>query len=1029
MTTRNRARLSRSFLLASAAFIVAAPTAALAQSAPQPASQAKPAQVDEVVVTGFRQTYLNAVATKRESIEISDSISADGLGRFPDLNVGEAIQRLPGVQLNREADSRNATISLRGLPGSFARTTLNGVAFADPILSTATNTASTPLGAFNSDIFTSITIIKSPDAADLAGGLSGNVDLRIAPALARKDGGFLKLANEYDSLGGLSSPAGTIGLNHHFSPNFAVFGTVAYKDEKFRRDSISVNSWANKLGSIQVGNQLAPGSNPVYDALIAQFPGGVFYPTQVRQFSRLNLGHLLSSSAGFEWKPTDQLKIGVTAFYTERNLDQGTNDLIYDDTTAGNSTNTALNATSRVAHFTSLGTPFLVNTPTGQKAYINQFTAENVQVFDSARSEPAQQSTWSINPSIEFRNDLWRASGTATVSRAHVLANQIELDIQQSPGLNKTPAANGVQGNGITTSYFTGGTDLSKFQEVINTPNGIHIDPNGYPVASAANQATQAGDAAGNKFGVTGTNGESNNSLDAVQGDLERFFPEGHFLTSLQVGARYERDRFVSTGSRNTSLGTLSANINGSMVEAEPAASDFFGGHAGGYTSNWMRANINKVLAAITPINPATLPAQFTLDPTTGVFLTPYGLVNNYWDPNYFQNNFTNANDVVSAYVMAKFNGKLFDIPVRGNVGVRWERTHNTLTALDCVNCSSALATRALPVVHSLTQRTYEQTYQYALPSFMVAADLSDKLVLRAAAYSTYVRPQPRDNVPTTAVIVPEPAGTTPTVFYTSPTYTVVAGAPNLKPYTSNSFDVSLEWYNRPGGLISIDVFQKNIKGYIGPITDANLLCPANGLINGVDVGLGTLTRVGATCVSSNTFPDSSGHQVAALVSISGQTNLLPMTVRGVEFNVQENLDFLPGLWRNFGGDFNVSYTEVSGKDASGNAITLPSVSKINYNLIGYYETGRWGVRLIYNHRGSYPLAAGNTFVGDARSVKARSQLDASATFNVNSAISVSVDAFNLTDATRSEYENDPMLPRRIDYDGKTVTVSVRAKF
>jgi TonB-dependent receptor len=998
---------------------------AYAQAAPATPA----AEVDAVVVTGYRQSLESAVNTKRATVEISDSISSDGLGRFPDLNVGEAIQRIPGVQINREADSRNATISLRGLPGTFARTTLNGVAFADPILSTATNTASTPLGAFNSDVFTSITVIKSPDAADLAGGLSGNVDLRIAPALSRKDGGFVKFSEEYNTLGKLASPEATIGFNHHFGSDFAVFGTVAYKKENFRRDSISVNSWATKLGSIQVGNQGAAGANPVYDALALRFPGGVFYPNQVRQFSRRNVGHLLTTATGVEWKPTDQLKLGVTGFYTERNLDQGTNDLLYDDTNAGNATNTALNATSKVVHFLTLGTPYVVNTPSGPKAYINSFTAENVQTFDSTRSEPAKQQTWAVNPSIEFKNDTWRLAGIGTVSRAEVLANQIELDIQESPGTNRILAPNGVQGNGITTSLYTGGTDLSGLQETLNTPNAIHIDPNGYPVGSAANQATQAGDAAGNKYGVTGTNGQSKNELDAVQVDAERYFADGHFLSGLQVGGRFEHDKFVSIGSRNTSLGTLAGAINGSMVSPEPALSDFFGGQAGGHSPNWVRSNIAQVLAAITPINPAALPAQFALNPATGVFLTPYNLINNYWDPNFFQNNFTNANDITSVYAMAKFNSSILSIPVRGNFGVRYEHTRNTLTSLDCVNCGSALATTPAPVIHSLTTRTYKQDYHYVLPSFLAAADLTDKLVLRFAAYSTYVRPQPRDNVPTTAVTVPEPAGTTPAVFFTSPTYVVVAGAPTLKPYRSDSFDVSLEWYNRHGGLISVDAFQKNVKGYIGPITDTNVLCPASGLVNGVNVGLGTLTRVGATCVSSNTFPDSSGHQVAALVNISGQTNLLPLTVRGVEFDVEQNLDFLPGFWKNFGGGFNLSYTQVSGKDSAGNKITLPSVSKYNANLIGYYETPLFGVRLVYNYRGKYPLAAGNTFVGDAREVKARSQLDASATLNINKTVSISVDAFNLTDATRSEYENDPRLPRRIDYDGRTFDLTVRANF
>jgi len=61
--------------------------------------------------------------------------------------------------------------------------------------------------------------------------------------------------------------------------------------------------------------------------------------------------------------------------------------------------------------------------------------------------------------------------------------------------------------------------------------------------------------------------------------------------------------------------------------------------------------------------------------------------------------------------------------------------------------------------------------------------------------------------------------------------------------------------------------------------------------------------------------------------------------------------------------------------------------------------------------------------------VKARSQLDASASLNIMKNFSISLDAFNLTNATRSEYENDPMLPRRIDYDGRTYTLTIRSSF
>ncbi len=987
---------------------------------PQTPSQDADDNLDEIVVTGFRGAYASALATKRSSDQITDSISSDGLGRFPDLNVGEAIQRLPGVQINREADSRNATISLRGLPGSFARTTLNGSGFADPILSTSTNMGSTPLGAFNSDIFSGITIIKSPDASDVAGGLSGIIDLRIASALSRRDGGFVKAAYEYNELGDQGSPSYTVGYNTHLSEDFALFGTLAFKEENFRRDSITVNSWANRLGSIQVGNQGVPGSNPVYDALIAANPGGVYYPSQVRQFVRQNRGDVFTGAAGFEWRANSELTLGLTGFYTKRQLDEGTNHLLYIENGAGLNTNTALNPTSAVTHFTSLGTPYVA---ADGRAYINQFTSENAQTFDSVRSEPVTQMVWAINPTVTFERDGWRATLEGTISRAEARADQIELDIVQNAYRNLGPAGL----NGITSSVFTGGDDLSRFRIALNTPNASHIPAGGYTIPVAANSVTQVGavmpgqaaTVAGDRFGVTGTNGQALTELDALQFDVERTL-EGSFLSSLLGGLRFESTSFASSGSRNSAMGINLAGLTQSVSEVNPYIGDFFGGEAEGYTSAWRSVNVRQVLAAITPVNTAPRTAtnpngvtnQFVLDPATGVFLTTYGLVNNYWDPNYWNNNFTNSNETLSAYVMAKFDTEVFGMRAVGNVGVRYERLDTSIVALDCQGCSSVRATAAGPVNHFVTERSYDSEHDYVLPSAMVKIELTDDLLLRAAYYRTYVRPQPRDNVPITSVLTPDPA------VVNSP-YTITIGATSLSPYTSDAYDLALEWYNRPGGVFAISLYQKDVDGYIGPIVDPTRLCPSNGLINGIDFGLGPLTISGTNCLTAANVQ----------VQASGSTNQDPITVRGAELAVQQNLDFLPGWLSHFGGAANFTYIDIEGTTGAGVAITLPNVSRKNLNLIGYYETDTFGIRLTYNWRGDYDLAAGNSFVGDARTVESRSQLDASASYNINDRITVSADAFNLTDATRSEYQSDPMLPRRIDYDGRTYQLTLRATF
>ncbi len=1019
----------RATLLASCAAL-AVGSAAHAQTAEGEKTEAE--TVEAVVVTGFRQAYANAIATKRETLEISDGISSDGLGRFPDLNVGEAIQRIPGVQINREAGSRNATISLRGLPGSFARTTLNGGAFADPILN-----GSTPLGAFNSDIFTAINVIKTPSASNLAGGLSGNVDLRINPALARKDGGFAKLSYEYNDLGSLGSPLASLGYNKHLTDDFAVFGVVAWKDEKFRRDSITVNSWGNRLGAIQLGNQAAAGSNPVYDALLAQYPGGVYYPSQTRQLVKFNRGTTLSASTGFEYRINESWKFGANAFMTKRKLDEATNHLLYIDAGAGNGTNTGLGATSAVAKISEIGTPFIVKTPNGDRAYINSFKAENINTFDSVRSEPAENSTWAINPTLEFKNDDWKATATLTVSRAKAYANQIEFDVVQNPYRNLGPAGL----NGIVALVNLGGSDLSNYSANLTTPKPTHLPNGGFPIPATATATTQAGapmpgqsaTTAADRFGVTGTNGKADNTLDAFQVDFERTL-DG-FFTVLQFGGRAETAKFTSSGSRNTALGAQTQNITPDMASQLSYANDFFGGKAPGATANWMTVDVQRVLTALTPLNtnlrtalnPNGLPDQFQLG-APGAFLTPYGFVNNYTDGNYWNNNFSNQNDVYSAYVAAKFKGDLFSIPFRGTLGTRYERTQQEIVALNCKNCTTALSGQAGPINHSLSTSTRKNEYDYWLPSAIFMADLRDDLVFRAAAYRTYVRPQPRDNVPTTFVQVPVDVNPP-----TDPVYTVTLGATDIKPYTADSFDASLEWYNRPGGLISLAAYRKEIKGFIGPITDPSVLCPASGKIDGIDVDLGTLTidtSAGSPkCVSSNRFVGSGGILKNAEVRVSGRTNQSPMTVTGLEFNIQQNLDFLPGFWKNFGGAFNYSYTKIDGVDTAGKKITLPSVSKNNLNVIGYYEAGWGGVRLVYNWRDKYDLAAGNSFVGDARTVKARSQLDASASYKLTESMTVSVDAFNLTNAQRAEYENDPMLPRFIDYDGRTYQLTLRATF
>ncbi len=953
---------------ANGAVLIVDTTAATAAGASAPASDTAESTV--VVVTGFKKSYADAVRLKRMGAGITDSISSDGLGRFPDLNVGEAVQRIPGVQINREAGSRDATINLRGLPGTYARTTLNGLAFAEPILD-----GSTPLGAFNSDIFSAITIVKSPSAADQPGGLSGNIDLQIQPALGRKDGGFFKAAYEHNDLGSLDSPALTLGYNKHISPDLAVYGIVAYKKEKFRRDSVNFPQYTtlnpattpnfarfqDYYAASCVGVPAPCTTAPTGTGLVSK--AGLFFPSDIRQVVKYNEGDLLTAAGGVEYRISDRFKVGLNGFSTRRNLEKNYTDII--DIDMRNAL-TVVDPTSA---------PFKLD---DGNYYIDTYKYSNTNIYDSFRSEPLVEQTWGLNANSEWRNDDWRLSAVATASSAQNQGHQTQIDARV---LAKSGAGNGNSGN-----FFSGAGNIEDFVLNLPTPSPAVSIPAGiYTTPAASGPALVATN--GDQFIVAGSQGTAKNDLTAVQGDAERFFADGPF-SSIQIGARLEKDKFVSTGYRTSAVGVQYQNINNSFVRQSDYADDFFGGDAGSYLRNWQTVDYDYAVAHLQPVTVAP-----------GQTLTDTGWINDPTNGSYFSNNFTNQNDIASAYIMGKIRTGLFGVPIRGNVGLRYEQTDNTITSLDKNAAGQFVETE------------HKRSYDNLLPSFMMAADLSDSIVLRAAAYKTFVRPQPRQTSPATVV-----SGSTATG------YTVTLGNLSLDPYTAESYDVSLEWYNRPNGLFAIDIFQKDVTGIITAVTDKSTICPSDATA----WGLGHLTWNGTACYSDLT--NGGGNPVS--VAVSGNfNNPNPLRVTGVEVNIQQNLDFLPGFWKNFGGAFNYSYTRISGKNPNGTPATLPGVSKNNFNYIAYYETAKYGIRVVYNYRDAYDLAAGTTFVGAARSVKARGQLDASMSYTVNERVSVGFDAYNLTNSRRTEYQNQELMPRANDYDGSTYTFSVRASF
>src|SRR5580704_16909091 len=158
-----------------AAMMVIAPSLANAQQTA--------ANVEQVTVTGYAASLEKATDAKRDATNFTDSVFAEDIGKFPDTDVAESLNRIPGVTINREIDGEGVSVSIRGLGSDFTKVTLNGASIE--VASTgSTDQGDTfraiDLNLFPTELFTQLSVSKSPTADLIEGGAAGNVNMRSA---------------------------------------------------------------------------------------------------------------------------------------------------------------------------------------------------------------------------------------------------------------------------------------------------------------------------------------------------------------------------------------------------------------------------------------------------------------------------------------------------------------------------------------------------------------------------------------------------------------------------------------------------------------------------------------------------------------------------------------------------------------------------------------------------------------------------------------------------------------------------------
>jgi len=290
-------------------------TATTAQAAPTAATTAAdappPTELDTVTVTGFRGSLEKALDKKRSEIGVVDAIVAEDIADFPDLNLAESLQRIPGVSISRDAgEGRN--ISVRGLDSQFTRVRINGM----EALTTTGGTDSSgganrgrgfDFNVFASELFNSITVRKTASADIEEGALGATVDLQTARPFDYDGFTFVTGAQlGYNDLASDLDPRATMLVSNTWADNkFGALLSVAYTKRRLVEEGHSTVRWDNGLSSGGFAGTPAAESASVFHPRIPRY--GVLEHEQER----------LGVTASLQFDATDKTSFGLDMMYAD----------------------------------------------------------------------------------------------------------------------------------------------------------------------------------------------------------------------------------------------------------------------------------------------------------------------------------------------------------------------------------------------------------------------------------------------------------------------------------------------------------------------------------------------------------------------------------------------------------------------------------------------------------------------------------------------------------------------------------------
>jgi TonB-dependent receptor len=943
-----------------------------------------------VVVTGVRAAMQSTLNLKRNSDGIVDGIVADDIGKFPDTNLAESLQRISGVSIDRNR-GEGAQVTVRGVGPDLNLVLLNGRQMPTANLGDR-GSRSFDFSNLASEAVSQIQVYKSARADTPPGGIGATVNIMTGRPLDLGNLNSIGIKTVYDRSNDnlpnqLAGRKLTPEVSTLFSRKFGegdIFGvslSASYQSRNSGYNQAAIaGGWngpflagdaSGATGTIPVDGRGV--TNPPQPGQIYQVPQNVSYFVNGSQRQRTN-GQLT-----LQFRPTRDWNSTLDYTYARNKVQ-----------TLGAELAVWFNHPPQQ---TSTWVTGPVASPTVYE--------EQVKLQDLAMNGH-DYATVSTLKSTGFNTQFRVNSGL-----------RLSLDAHHSVAQSGSDSPFGTNNDLATASFGrnTTGVDFTHEMPVMYT----EVTPMGYEVAGSwfqdaavkqtidqvqAGGKLNIGSSSNLNFGLGATRARFNSAFQHVQQDAWQGTAPGGHANAANV---YDQTLWQPTDLRQffSKLGGSDDPrlYNTLMVIDFPAVRD-----------NAIKVTGNPALFTPSLANPSEVR---TLREKSNSL---YGQFNTEWDT---------------------------ALPMHTGIGLRYERTTVESDAVVSVPVKvNWVAQNELPIVFAPgAKETQKGEYHNWLPTFDWDVDLRPNLKVRASYGVTIGRPR-WDQI--------QGGASYGTVAYSTGT-NVTRGNPGLTPVKSKNLDLSVEWYYTKQSMVSLGLYHKDLKGYAGQVTlteaSTTATTPLGGKYYNAAVAAGC-AKTDTDCLRNYILANFDGQPGVTRTGTTGSGNLTGVISGipgdpGLPYNVStivnQNKSSLKGAevnWQHMfenGFGFQANYTYVKSDLTYNNAGMGPQFALIGLsnsaNLVGIYEDKNLSVRLAYNWRGQFLSTVAENNRANPGYVEPYGQVDLSIGYNVNENLSLSLEAINLTDAHQRTHGRTDMQVLSVTTGGPRYMLGARYKF